>query len=147
MKVIFIKDVKGQGKKNDIKDVKDGYAKNFLIKNGYALAATTNNLNQIKKDLKEKSTEEEALIEEMEKCKKSLEKETITFVVSTGKEDKMFGKISSKQIKKELDNLGYNIDKTKIKLKEDLSSLGIHNIDLELHKKVIAVIKVKVVKG
>lgn len=147
MKVIFIKDVKGQGKKNDIKEVKDGYAKNFLIKNGYALAATTNNLNQIKKDLKEKSTEEEALIEEMEKCKKSLEKETITFVVSTGKEDKMFGKISSKQIKKELDNLGYNIDKTKIKLKEDLSSLGIHNIDLELHKKVTAVIKVKVVKG
>ena len=146
MKIIFLKDVKGQGKKNEIKEVKDGYAKNFLIKNGYALPATDNNFNKVKKEVQKNALEENLLIKDMEIVKKKLEKENITFKVRTGEQDKMFGKISSKQIKKELNDKGYKIEKTDIKLDHDIVSLGTHNVDIELHKKVIAQIKVKVVK-
>lgn len=146
MKIIFLKDVKGQGKKNEIKEVKDGYAKNFLIKNGYALPATDNNFNKVKKEVQKNALEENLLIKDMEIVKKKLEKENITFKVRTGEQDKMFGKISSKQIKKELNDKGYKIEKTDIKLDHDIVNLGTHNVDIELHKKVIAQIKVKVVK-
>ena len=146
MKIIFLKDVKGQGKKNEIKEVKDGYAKNFLIKNGYALPATDNNFNKVKKEVQKNALEENLLIKDLEQVKQKLEKENITFRVRTGEQDRMFGKISSKQIKKELNDKGYKIDKTNIKLDHDIVSLGTHNVEIELHKKVIAIIKIKVVK-
>ena len=146
MKVIFIKDVKGQGKKNEIKEVKDGYAKNFLIKGGYALPATDNNLGYVKGQIEKETKKENDLVSEMEKLKVKLEKEKFTFKVKTGEKDAMFGKISTKQIKEAINKLGYNIDKTAIKLDHDIVSLGTHDIEVHLHKKVIAVIKINVVK-
>lgn len=146
MRVIFIKDLKGQGKKNDVKEVKDGYAQNFLIKNGYAVMATDINAKKVKKENEIKNHEENLLISEMEKLKVKLEKENITFKAKTGKNEAMFGKISTKQIKEELNKLGYKIDKTKILLDHDIVSLGTHNVEIELHKKVKAVLKIKVVK-
>lgn len=146
MKVIFLKDVKGQGKKNDIKEVKDGYAKNFLIKNGYALPATDSNYGFVKKQQQKEEAHENEVIAKMKKVKDKLEKEKIIFKVKTGAKDIMFGKISSKQIKEAVNKLGYKIDKTEIKLDHDIVSLGTHNVEIHLHKKVIAVIKVNVVK-
>jgi len=146
MKVIFIKDLKKQGNKNEIKEVKDGYAQNFLIKNGYALPATTSNLEKVQKKVVENKLEETLLIKEMEEIKKKIEKENIVFKVRTGKQDMMFGKISTKQIKKELNDRGYGIEKTAIKTNSDITSLGVHNIEIELHKKVIAIVKIKVEK-
>lgn len=146
MKVIFIKDVKGQGKKNEIKEVKDGYAQNFLIKNGYALPATDSNFGKIQKQVVENALEESLLIKDIKLIKEKLEKEKIIFKVKTGNQDKMFGKISTKQIKKELNDKGYQLDKTSIKLDNDITTLGIHNVAIELHKKVIATIKINVVK-
>lgn len=146
MKVIFIKDLKKQGNKNEIKEVKDGYAQNFLIKNGYALPATTSNLEKVQKKVVENKLEETLLIKEMEELKKKIEKENIVFKVRTGKQDMMFGKISTKQIKKELNDRGYGIEKTAIKKNSDITSLGVHNIEIELHKKVIAIVKIKVEK-
>ena len=146
MRVIFIKDLKGQGKKNDVKEVKDGYAQNFLIKNGYAVMATDDNVKKVKKENEINKLEENLLINEMKKLKEKLEKESITFKVKTGKNEAMFGKISTKQIKEELNKLGYKIDKTKILLDHDIVSLGVHNIEIELHKSVKAIIKIKVVK-
>lgn len=147
MKVIFIKDLKGQGKKNDILEVADGYAQNFLIKKGYAVAATQSNFDKIQRVLSESKLEESLLIKEMESLKNTLEKEIIIFNVSTGGSDKMFGKISTKQIKKELNEKGYTIGKTAIKLDHDITSLGTHDVEIELHKKVTAIIKVKVMNG
>lgn len=146
MKVIFLKDVKGQGKKNEIKEVADGYGKNFLIKNGYAVLANSSNLDKVQKKYAMEKLEENLLIKDMKVLKNTLEKLTLTFKAQTGNQDMMFGTISTKQIKKELEKLGYKIDKNKIILDHSITSLGTHNVAIELHKEVIAIIKIKVVK-
>ena len=142
MKVIFIKDVKGQGKKDEIKEVKDGYAMNYLIKNKYAVPYTETSNKRLNNEIKERKIQEEKDIEEANKIKEKLKKEKITFKVKTGKEDRVFGSISSKQIKDELDNLGYKIDKKKIILDTPISSLGHHFVKIELHKKVVAELEI-----
>ena len=142
MKVIFIKDVKGQGKKDEIKEVKDGYAMNYLIKNKYAVPYTETSNKRLNDEIKERKIQEEKDIEESNKIKEKLKKEKISFKVKTGKEDRVFGSISSKQIKDELDKLGYKIDKKKIILDTPISSLGHHFVKIELHKKVIAELEI-----
>lgn len=146
MKVIFLKDLKGQGKKNEIKEVADGYGQNFLIKKGYAILATPANVKKLEHDMSEQQLEENLYIKDMQSLKQKLEKEKFIFKAKTGKQDMMFGTISVKQIKKELDNKGYQIDKKQIKLDTQITSLGIHNVKIELHKKVEATIKIQVVK-
>lgn len=146
MKVIFIKDVKGQGKKDEIKEVKDGYAQNFLIKNGYAIAANNSNLIKYNKKKEEEKLEENLLVREMTDLKKVLENETFKIKAKTGKQDMMFGAVSIKQIKELLIEKGYKIDKTQIRIDHPITSIGTHNVEIELHKNVIAVIKVQVVK-
>lgn len=147
MKIIFLKDVKGQGKKDEIKEVADGYAMNFLIKKSLAVPATQTNLNKLNRSLSEAALEETLRIKDMNDLKKELEKKTITFSVKTGEQDKMFGQITAKQIQKELQTLGYTIDKTNILIDHPIMSLGIHNVDLQLHKQVKATLKIKVAKG
>ena len=147
MKVIFIKDVKGQGKINEVKEVKDGFAQNFLIKKGLAVKATQNEIDKISRKVNEDALEESLLIKDLEDIKKKLEKENIEFKVKTGNQDRVFGTISTKQIKKELNDLGYKIEKQNIKLDHPIDTLGVHNVEVELHKKVIATIKVKVIKN
>lgn len=142
MRVIFIKDVKGQGKKDEIKEVKDGYAMNYLIKNKYAVPYTETSNKRLNDEIKERKIQEEKDIEEANKINEKLKKEKISFKVKTGKEDRVFGSISSKQIKDELDKLGYKIDKKKIILDTPISSLGHHFVKIELHKKVIAELEI-----
>ena len=146
MKVIFLKDVKGQGKKDEVKEVADGYAKNYLIKLGYATPANKNTMKKLNTDLENRRLEENLLVGECKQIKEKLEKEIIKFKVKTGKQDMMFGQISVKQIKEELNKLGYKIEKTQILLDHPITSLGTHNVDIELHKQVKATLKVQVVK-
>lgn len=141
MKVIFIKDLKGQGKKGDIKNVKDGYGTNFLIKNGYAVLANEGNLKHQNTLDQKRKEEDELKKQEANKLKEKLEKLNLIFKVKTGKMDKVFGTISSKQIVSELKNKGYEIDKKNI-LTKDISCLGTHNVEVELYKGIKAIIKV-----
>lgn len=146
MKVIFLKDLKKQGKKNEIKDVSDGYAMNYLIKNGYAVKYTKSSSDRLDGEIyKNKLTEEENIKTAM-KLKDEIEKETLVFNVKTGKDGKVFGSISSKQICYVLEKLGYNIDKKKVMINNPLTSLGTFYVDIELYKKVVAKIRVELKK-
>lgn len=144
MKVILLKDVKKQGKKDQIIDVSDGYAKNFLIKQGLAVPCNTANENKLNRDIKSRKDAEEARIKECEDIKKKLEKVTLNFKAKTGKDGKMFGSISSKQIADELKNKGFDVDKKIISCDHNIDSLGIHIVDVELHKKVVAKVNIQV---
>lgn len=146
MKVIFIKDLKGQGKKGEIKTVKDGYGQNFLIKNGYAVIASVGNLKQLQTQNLKKEIQEQTLIKESEELKQKIGKITLKFKVKTGTMDQVFGSISTKQIITELKKHGFNIDKKQVILDNPLSCLGFHNVKIELHKKVNAILKVELVK-
>lgn len=145
MKVIFIKDLKKQGKKDEIKEVKDGYAK-YLINEGYAVSYSTKSLNVLNSEINERNEKEDKLILESKKLKGKIEKETLTFKVKTGDKDKVFGSISSKQISEELKKNGYEIDKKKIAIDNEINTLGIHSVKIILHKSVIANVNIELVK-
>ncbi len=144
MKVILLTDVKKQGKKDQVIDVSDGYANNFLISKGLAVPYNTQNKNKLEKDLKLREDAEDALIKECEELKKKLANVTIEFKAKTGKDGRMFGSISSKQIADELKKLGYDIDKKKITCNHVIDSLGVHVVDINLHKKVVANVNIHV---
>jgi len=145
MKVIFIKDLKKQGKVNEIKEVSDGYATNFLIKNGYAVKYTKTSSNRLNTELSNAKIEEEKQIKEANKIKVKIEKELLTFNVKSNN-GKVFGSISNKQLEEKLKEIGYNIDKKQIKIINPLSTLGVHEVQIDLYnKKVEATIRVELI--
>ncbi len=145
MKIILLEDVRKQGKKGDIITVADGYG-NFLIKGHQAVLATGAGVERLNKENAQRKLDEENLIKECTKIKNKLEKEKLQFKVKTGAQDKVFGSVSAKQIETELKNKKYDVDKKQIKITESLSTLGFHDVSIELHKKVVATIKVELVK-
>lgn len=146
MKVILLKDVKKQGKKDDIIEVSDGYAMNYLIKNGLAVAATKTSTKILSNELDKRKQEEEELVKEMQAMRDKIIRENITFKVKTGAMDKVFGNVSSKQIAESLNKMGYKVDKKQIQIDAPLDTLGVHNVTVELHKKVRFNIRVNLVK-
>ena len=146
MEVIFIKDLRNQGKKGQIKNVKDGYAQNFLIKNGYAVAKTKENLSKLEHANAKKAEEDKNNKKIAEEQKEQLEKLVLEFKVKTGEADKVFGSISPKQIKDELQVQGFKIEKNQIDNSKQISSLGFHNVEIALYPGVTATIKVHLVK-
>ena len=145
MQVIFLKDLRGQGKKGEIKEVADGYAMNFLIKKGYAVKKTETSLNKLNKEIEDNKILDEKLTKEANALAKKLEKVVLTFKAKAGKADKMFGSVSTKQIKEELDKLGYNIDKKQIDM-EMINSFGYHDVKINLYKDIVGKIRVLVNK-
>lgn len=146
MKVILLCDVKNQGKKDSIIEVSDGYANNYLIKNNLAVAYSKRSNEILANKLDKLNKEEEALVESLNEIRKKLENKNIIFKVKTGAQDKVFGTISSKQISEKLKEMGYKIDKKCIKLDTPVSSLGVTQVKLELHKRVVFNINIELVK-
>ena len=146
MKVIFLVDVKGQGKKNEIKEVSSGYANNYLIAKKLAVAATESNLKMLDKQIKDNETKKQIELENSLKLKKEIETEKLLFKIKTGDKDKVFGSISSKQIEKELIEKGYQIEKKQINIINNLSTLGIHCVKIALDQKVEADLKIEIIK-
>jgi len=136
MKVILLRDVKKQGKNDEIIEVSDGFAINYLIKRGLAVPETKSSIAKLNKELEKKYDKEQEVIDQCEKVRKKLENKEIIFNVKTGKEDKVFGSISSKQISEELKKQGFEIEKKHINIDESLDTIGTHNVKIELHKKV-----------
>ncbi|MBQ9047706.1 MAG: 50S ribosomal protein L9 [Solobacterium sp.] len=144
MKVILKTDVKKVGKKGEIVEVADGYARNFLIARGLAVASTERSL-EILAEQKEIEKEEDARRRaEAQKTAEILEKKVFDFKVNSGAEGRVFGSVSTKEIVKELGKQGFVIDKRKILDTAPIVSLGVTKVRVELYKGVIATINCNV---
>lgn len=145
MKVILLEDVKAVGKKGDIVNLSDGYARNVIIKKNLGLEATAKNLNDLK--LKQKN-EEKIAQENLDAAKelgKKLENSEITVTMKVGDGGRAFGSVSSKEVAAEVKaQLGYDIDKKKIQMKEPIKALGTWRVPVRLHAKVTAELAVHV---
>lgn len=145
MKVIFLKDVKGKGKKGEVKNVADGYAHNFLIKQGLAVEANNTSISTLEAQKKKAEKEAELELEEAKKLKGKLEEITVQLLAKSGEGGRLFGSITTKQIADELQKKNkIKIDKRKMELEEPIRSLGVTNVPVKLHTEVTATLKVHV---
>ena len=148
MKVILLQDVKALGKKGEIVNVNDGYARNFILPKKLGIEANGKNMNDLKL---QKANEEEIAAEQLAAAKalaEELKDKEVVLTLKTGEGGKTFGSISSKEIAEAAKSqLSLDIDKKKIQLKDSIKSLGVHNVALKLHAKVTAELKVKVTEG
>ena len=145
MKVILLEDVKKQGKKGQIINVKDGYG-NYLITNNLAVLETKGSKKVLDMQNKQAKEEEKKHQEECKELKKQIEKLTLTFKVKTGKDDQVFGSISTKQIVSKLKENNIEVDKRKINIINPINTLGTTIVEINLHKEVIAKLKVNLEK-
>ena len=147
MKVILLKDVKKLGKKDAIVDVSDGYASNYLFPNKLAVPVTNKSKEILSKQQEDARIAEENAKKAAQELAKKLESIEVLFTTKVGKEGKMFGSISLKQIEEAaLSQLGIQIDKRKFIDKGPLDSLGIYRLRIELHKGVVGTVKVHIVE-
>ena len=147
MKVIFMQDVKGRGKRGQVKDVPDGYAQNYLIKRGLAKEANKGNLNTLKRVEANEKAEYEAQKAAAQEIKKQLEAdETVVELKSkAGSDYRLFGSISSKKIIEGLDKqFDIKLDKHKLELREPIKVLGYTNVPVKLFKGVESKVRVHV---
>ncbi len=145
MKVILTADVKGQGKKGEIKNVSDGYANNFLLKKGLAIPATNDNLNVLKNKNASEEHKRQVELDNAKALKDQLEGKEIVIETKGGEGGKLFGSITSMDIADGIDkSLKIKIDKRKILLKDNIKLAGVYQVELKLHKDVTAAIKVNV---
>lgn len=146
MKVVFLKDVKGKGKKGEVKNVADGYAQNFLIKNGYAVEASNQALSQLEGQKKLEQKNAAAELQAAKDLKEKLEQIEVKIKAKSGEGGRLFGSISTKQIAAALEKEhGIKIDKRKME-SEGIRSLGYTNVPVKLHHEVKATLKVHVVE-
>lgn len=145
MKVILSEDVKSLGKKGEIVNVSDGYARNFILKTGKGVEATAANLNTLKL---QKANDEKIAKENFENAKELAEKlssATVTIRIRTGEGGKLFGAIASKEIAAAVkEQCGLDVDKKKIVLDDPIKELGTHVVKVKLHKEVTAELTVNV---
>lgn len=148
MKVILLSDVKNVGKKGEIKEVADGYARNFLIRNRLAVEATKGSMQVLDKQKQDAAELEAQKVKDAQALKEEIEKLTLTFKVKVGKEGRVFGTVSTKQITDELlKRYQLKVEKRKFVDTDNLATLGYHNVKIELHKGVIATIKVQMIEA
>ena len=134
MKVILLKDVKNVGKKDDIKEVSDGYARNYLIKNKLAVAYTKGSVKILDAQLEERRLQEEELKRQAEAIAAKLKEMKFEFYLNAGKEGQVFGSISSKQIAEALAKAGINVERRKIMMEQPVASLGFAHVKVDLYR-------------
>lgn len=146
MKVIFQKDVKGQGKKGEIKEVSEGYARNYLIPNGLVVEANEANLKKLSAIEKSNAKKEQEKLEQAQQLAKQIETLDLRIPAKAGEGGRLFGAVTSKQIAEALEAKNIKIDKRKIEMEDSIRTLGTTQVIVRLHPKVTATLKVHVVE-
>ena len=145
MKVVFLKDVKGKGKKGEIKNVADGYAHNYLLKNKLAVEANSAAISALEGQKKKSEKEAAEELAEAKKLKETLEQLTVELKAKSGNDGRLFGSVTTKQIAAQLEKTnGIKIDKLKMELDDAIRALGYTNVPVKLHQEVVATLKVHV---
>lgn len=146
MKVILLEDVKSVGKKGEVVEVSDGYARNVLLKKKQGVEATGKNMNDLKL---QKANQEKVAAENLAAAQElgaKIEKSSITLKVKVGEGGKLFGSISNKEIAEAVKaQLGFDVDKKKVQITTLLKNVGTMDVAIKLHTKVTAQLKVNVV--
>lgn len=145
MKVIFIKDVKGQGRKGQVKEVSEGYATNFLLPRGLARPATDGNMKTLENQAAAEQRRKEEEKAEAQALGKKLDELTVALKAKSGEGGRLFGAITSKQVAETLASAhGISLDKRKIEMNEPIRHLGVTQVTVKLHPEVKATLKVQV---
>ncbi|MBR3791652.1 MAG: 50S ribosomal protein L9 [Clostridia bacterium] len=145
MKVILNQDVKGQGKKGDLIEVSDGYARNFLLPKNLAIPASKENINVLKGQQESREYRQKKELEEAQLTAKKIEEIKVTLKAKAGDNGKLFGSITSKDVSEALTEQHHiKIDKKKFVLPDGIKSLGTTNVDIKIHPGVVAKLKVSV---
>lgn len=147
MKVILLQDVKSLGKKGDVVNVSDGYARNMLLPKKLGVEANGKNLNDLKLQNMHAEKVAKENLEAAEKLAEEIAEKQVQVTIKTGAGGKIFGSVSTKEIASAAkEQLHLELDKKKMQLPEGLKSLGVHEVPIRLHPKVTASLKVKVVE-
>ncbi|MGI9534101.1 MAG: 50S ribosomal protein L9 [Thermodesulfobacteriota bacterium] len=146
MKVLFIENVENVGKRGDIKEVKNGLARNFLLPQKLALRATNSNIKTWEVRLNALKLKDAKVLEDAQAIADSLNNVAITIMVKAGEEDKLFGSVTSQNIADSVNKNGFNIDKKDVQLKEPIKELGNYNIGVKVHSEVTANIILDIVR-
>ena len=145
MKVILLEDVKSLGKKGEVVNVNDGYARNLLFKKNLGIEATKQNLNDLKLQKQNNDKLEAERLEEAKKLAKELEEKEVVLAIKTGSDGRVLGSVSTKEIAEAAkEQLGYELDKKKMHLKDAIKSIGTFHVPVKLHPKVTVELKVVV---
>jgi len=144
MKVIFLKDVKNVAKANEIKEVKEGYARNYLFRNNLAVEATKENIDKLNKKLEKIALTEEQRIQNAKDLAEKLKKLEVKMKKKAGEKGRLFGAITSAEIADEVKNLGVELDKKLIDLKTPIKEVGVFNVDVNIYKGIKGQLKVVV---
>lgn len=143
MKVILLEDVKALGKKDEIVNVSDGYARNCILPKKLGLEATSKNLNDLKLKKANEAKVAQEQLEEAQALGKKIEAGKVELAIKVGEGGRAFGSVSSKEIAAAVkEQMGYDIDKKKIQLKDAIKTLGTHAVPVKLHQKVTVDLKV-----
>lgn len=146
MKVIFKQDVKGQGKKGEIKEVSEGYARNLLFPRGWAVEATSGNLNTVSNQKASEAKKKATELQNAQELAKQIEALTVTIKAKSGEGGRLFGAVTSKQVAEALEKQNVKIDKRKIELHDSIRTLGVTQVPIKLHTEVHASLKVQVIE-
>ncbi len=145
MKVVLLQDVKGSGKKGELVEVSDGYARNFLLPRKLAKEANAQAMNELKNAESSRQFKIETDKANANSAKAKLEDKTIKITAKAGKNNKLFGSVTAKEISAEIKKqLGIDVDKRKITLDTDIKAFGTYNCEVKLYQGIIAKLKVQV---
>ena len=145
MKVVLLKDVKGSGKAGDIIEAKDGYAQNFLIKNGYAKVADASALNENKAQKAAAAYHRQEELKKNKELREKLDGIEVTLQVKAGAQGKFFGSVTNKEIGDKLFEMGFDIDKKKIIISSNIKTAGVYPVIIKISPEETAKIDVNVI--